>query len=81
MTLTETLGLTLLHRFDPETAHGLSLRALNAGLVALPGPVTSPRLRCELAGMPLLNPIGLAAGYDKNATALANAHPAPSRSA
>ena len=71
MTLTETLGLTLLHRFDPETAHGLSLRALNAGLVALPGPVTSPRLRCDLAGMPLLNPIGLAAGYDKNATALA----------
>ena len=71
MTLTERLGLALLHAFDPETAHGLSLRALNAGLVPLPGPVTSPRLACTLAGMPLLNPIGLAAGYDKNATALA----------
>ena len=71
MTLTERLGLTLLHRFDPETAHGLSLRALSAGLVPLPGPVTSDRLTCNLAGLPLLNPIGLAAGYDKNATALA----------
>ncbi len=71
MTLTETLGLSILHRFDPETAHGLSLRALNAGLVPLPGPVTSARLACTLAGLPLLNPIGLAAGYDKNATAVA----------
>jgi dihydroorotate dehydrogenase len=67
----EYLGLKLLRGFDPETAHGLSLRALNAGLVPLAGPVTSPRLACTLAGMPLPNPIGLAAGYDKNATALA----------
>ena len=71
MSLYETLGLHLLHRFDPEVAHGLSLRALNAGLVPLPGPFTSPRLACTLAGMPLPNPVGLAAGYDKNATALA----------
>ncbi len=71
MTLTERLGLRVLRGFDPETAHGLSLRALNAGLVPLPGPVTTPRLACTLAGMPLLNPIGLAAGYDKNASALA----------
>ena len=70
MSLTERLGLRVLHQFDPETAHGLSLRALNAGLMPLAGPVTSPRLACNLAGMPLLNPIGLAAGYDKNATAL-----------
>ena len=70
MTLTERLGLTLLHRYDPENAHGLSLRALRMGLVPLPGPVTSSRLACTLAGLPMLNPIGLAAGYDKNATAL-----------
>lgn len=67
----ERLALAVLHRFDPETAHGLSLCALQAGLVALPGPVTSPRLRTTLAGLTLPNPIGLAAGYDKNATALA----------
>ncbi len=69
--LYERAGLGLLHRFDPETAHSMSLRALQAGLVALPGPVTSARLHCTLAGMALLNPVGLAAGYDKNATAVA----------
>ncbi|MCU0817313.1 MAG: dihydroorotate dehydrogenase (quinone), partial [Cypionkella sp.] len=56
---------------DPEAAHGLALRALNMGLAPLPGPVTSPRLRTTLAGMALPNPVGLAAGFDKNATALA----------
>lgn len=71
MTLVERLGLALLHRCDPETAHGLSLQALRAGLVPLPGPVTRPRLKTDLAGMTLLNPVGLAAGFDKNAVALA----------
>ncbi len=69
--LWERAGLALLHRLDPETAHGLSLWALNAGLVPLPGVPTSPRLAVTLAGLALPNPIGLAAGYDKNATALA----------
>ncbi|MBW0159087.1 quinone-dependent dihydroorotate dehydrogenase [Sedimentimonas flavescens] len=70
MNMIERTGLALLHRFDPETAHGLSLRALRAGLVPLPGPITSPRLAMQLAGLDLANPIGLAAGYDKNAVAL-----------
>ena len=67
----ERAGLALLHRLDPETAHGLSLQALRLGLVALPGPIALPRLATTIAGLPLLNPIGLAAGYDKNAAALA----------
>lgn len=71
MNLIERFGLAALHRLDPETAHGLSIRALRAGLVALPGPVTSARLRCTLAGLTLPNPVGLAAGFDKNATAVA----------
>lgn len=71
MTLIEKLGLWALHRFDPETAHGLSLRALNAGLAPLPGLVTSARLKTTVAGLSLPNPVGLAAGYDKNATAIA----------
>lgn len=71
MSLCERAGLAALHRLDPETAHGLSLRALRTGLVPLPGPVTTPRLATTLAGLPLPNPVGLAAGYDKNATALA----------
>ena len=63
-------GLALLHRLDPETAHGLSLQALRFGLVPLAGPVTSARLQTTIAGLGLPNPVGLAAGYDKNATAI-----------
>lgn len=69
MTLIERIALCGLHRLDPERAHGLSLRALGAGLAPLPGPVTSGRLRTRLAGLDLPNPVGLAAGYDKNAEA------------
>lgn len=71
MTLFERLGLRALHLLDPEAAHGASLRALRAGLVPLAGQVTSPRLATSLSGMALTNPIGLAAGYDKNAVAVA----------
>jgi dihydroorotate dehydrogenase len=71
MSLIESLGLAALRRIDPEAAHGLAIRALRAGFVSLPGPVAAPRLACTLAGLPLLNPVGLAAGFDKNATALA----------
>lgn len=71
MSLIETLGLAVLHRVDPERAHGLSLRALRAGLVPLPGVITSARLATSVAGLALPNPVGLAAGYDKNAVALA----------
>lgn len=66
MKLTEKIGLAALHRFDPETAHGLSIKALKSGLAPAPGPITSPRLQTELAGLKLPNPVGLAAGFDKN---------------
>ncbi|MBA4324465.1 MAG: dihydroorotate dehydrogenase (quinone) [Rhodobacter sp.] len=71
MSAVERLGLALLHRIDPERAHGLSLLALRSGLAPLPGPVDLPRLHTTLAGMALPNPVGLAAGYDKNAEAVA----------
>jgi dihydroorotate dehydrogenase len=70
MSVVERLGLAVFHRLDPERAHGLSLQALRRGLVPLPGPVSSARLRVDLAGLALPNPVGLAAGYDKNAEAL-----------
>ncbi len=70
MSVYESAGLALLRRFDPERAHSLSLLALRTGLAPLPGLVTSPRLATTLAGMSLPNPVGLAAGYDKNATAI-----------
>ncbi|QBF31065.1 quinone-dependent dihydroorotate dehydrogenase [Thalassococcus sp. S3] len=66
----EGLGLTALRSFDPETAHGLALRALRAGLGPRGGAVSSDRLRTTVAGIALPNPVGLAAGFDKNAEAL-----------
>mgnify|MGYP001794904454 FL=1 len=69
--LIEQVGTAALRRLDPETAHGLALKALHTPLAALPGPVTSPRLTCEIAGITMPNPVGLAAGFDKNATAIA----------
>jgi len=60
-----------MHLLDPEVAHGLSIKALKMGMVPTPGAVTSPRLATTLAGMSLPNPVGLAAGFDKNAEAIA----------
>lgn len=57
----------LLHRLDPETAHELTLRALEAGLVPPQPVVDDPRLATTLFGRALPHPIGLAAGFDKNA--------------
>ena len=67
MRLIEQIGLKALYGFDPETAHGLAIRALKLGLGPSVGQVTSQRLRTRVAGLDLLNPIGLAAGFDKNA--------------
>lgn len=68
MSLIEQAGRAALFRLDPERAHDLSIRALEMGLVPLPGRAfTSELLATSLAGMALPNPVGLAAGYDKNA--------------
>ncbi len=67
----EALGMIALRRLDPEAAHGMALKALQMGLGPKSGPYTSPRLATTLAGLSLTNPVGLAAGFDKNATALA----------
>ena len=72
MRIVERAGLAALHRLDPETAHDWSLRALRMGLVPVRGkPRTSDLLRVRIAGIDFPNPVGLAAGYDKNARALA----------
>ena len=70
MRLLDRIGLPILKSFDPETAHGLSIRALNMGLAGGAGPVTSDRLATDVAGLKMPNPVGLAAGFDKNAQAI-----------
>ena len=49
---------------DPERAHGLTVAALKT-MPAAPKPVPGA-LACEVAGLKFPNPIGLAAGFDKN---------------
>ncbi len=65
----QKIGLPMMQRLDPETAHGLALKALRMGL-APSANVTSSRLATSIAGLSLPNPVGLAAGFDKNATAI-----------
>lgn len=66
----EQLGMKALRSVDPEVSHGLAIKALQMGLAHAPGEITSPRLRTSVAGLDLPNPVGIAAGFDKNATAL-----------
>src|SRR3982750_3812041 len=57
----------LLSRLDPEDAHGLAIRGLKSGLVPRDRRPDPPSLAVEIWGCTLTNPIGLAAGFDKNA--------------
>ena len=67
MTALWRLARPLLHALDPERAHDLTLRALAA--VPLPRPAPDdPRLGVSAFGLAFANPIGLAAGFDKNGT-------------
>ena len=53
--------------FDPETAHGLTIKALKTGLGPRATGLDDPILAVEIAGLTLPNCLGLAAGFDKNA--------------
>jgi len=67
MSWLDRLALPALRLLPPETAHGVTLAVLKSGIVA-PAPVaTDALLRVRFAGMDFVNPIGLAAGFDKNA--------------
>lgn len=66
--LISTLGTRLFHGLDPEAAHEAAIEALALGL----GPSASkdvPALSTRCMGLRFPNPIGLAAGFDKNARA------------
>lgn len=68
----------LLFRLDPETAHGAAMSALRAAQILPPAAaglrrhflVDAPPLRQTLFGREIPNPVGLAAGFDKDAVAV-----------
>ena len=59
----------LLRRLEPETAHRLTLWALEKGLAPRASRADDPILACRHWGLEFGNPIGLAAGFDKDAAA------------
>jgi dihydroorotate dehydrogenase len=62
----DALGQRFLFSLDPERAHGLSIRALAMGLPLARSPRQLPELQVRVAGLSFANPLGMAAGYDKN---------------
>lgn len=65
------LARPFLFRMDAEDAHTLTLRALKCGMVPAQAAVDDPALRVTLWNRTFTNPLGLAAGFDKNAEVIA----------
>ncbi len=61
----EAFARPFLHALDPETAHRATILALRSAL--LPPVRAESRLAVEAFGLHFPNPVGMAAGFDKNA--------------
>ncbi len=66
-----TCLLPLLRHLDAERAHDLALIGLRLGLAGGTAGTDDPALGIDVLGRHFTNPIGLAAGFDKNAVAVA----------
>ncbi|MFC3126798.1 quinone-dependent dihydroorotate dehydrogenase [Pseudoroseomonas globiformis] len=62
--------MPLMRGMDPERAHNLSLKMLRLGLVGRDRTADDPVLATSALGLAFRNPIGLSAGFDKNAVAV-----------
>jgi dihydroorotate dehydrogenase len=63
--------MPMLHQFDPEDTHRWSIWFAKAGLVPYEkNPIDDAKLKVELWGKTINNPIGLAAGFDKHGEAI-----------
>lgn len=61
------LARDTLLRMDPEVAHGATIAALRLGMAPEQRDPDPPELATTLCGLDLSNPVGMAAGFDKNA--------------
>ncbi len=59
----------LVMMMTPEFGHTLAIKALKMGLIPPQPKVNDPVLKTSLFGIDFPNPVGLAAGFDKNADA------------
>jgi dihydroorotate dehydrogenase len=79
VTLYQVLIRPLLFRLNPERAHDLTLWLLQQiarapwlqKLLRATRPLANSRLHSQICGLDFANPVGLAAGFDKSATAVA----------
>ncbi len=60
----------LLHCLPPEAVHAAGLAALRRGLLRSPVPAPPPELTLNVFDLTFPGPVGLAAGFDKNAVAI-----------
>ncbi|GBE86200.1 Dihydroorotate dehydrogenase (quinone), mitochondrial [Sparassis crispa] len=60
----------LRHALDAETAHKLAVQVLRSGLGPRDTQPDDGVLKTELWGLPVSNPVGVAAGFDKNGEAI-----------
>lgn len=67
MSLIYKTGTAFLRSLPAETAHTTTVRLLRAGLGPKSPPIDRPELHTHVGGLTLPNPVGLAAGFDKNA--------------
>ena len=63
----------LLFKIEPETAHGLTIKAMKLGALPCPKRRETPALEQTLWGLKFPNPVGLSAGFDKNAEVISPA--------
>ena len=70
MNIVESAGLKLLRLLNPEFAHNVAIKALSLGLTPKPKTRVFENLKTSVGGLELDSPIGLAAGFDKNAEAV-----------
>lgn len=67
MSLFYKAGTHLLTRLPAERAHTTTIKLLKTGLGPKSGAHHTPALETQVGGLTLPNPVGLAAGFDKNA--------------
>ncbi len=69
MSMFQSAGMKLMQALPPEPAHNAAIRALSMGLGSKAPADKHAVLRTTLCGLDLPNPVGLAAGFDKDAKA------------
>lgn len=71
--MTDLYALTrpLMFALSPESAHNAALKMMKCGLMPRVEPVIDSRLHTKLWDLDFANPVGLSAGFDKNAEVIA----------